>query len=171
MRLSLNFSNPTNSKLTFDVAHACYGGQYTDTLAVLVSTDCGITFTQVYKKWASTLATAPNSSNFFTPDSSQWRTDTIDLAAFSGTPHLLVAFRNIGLWGNNIYVDNINIISSNVAVNEIKTPNPEIYPNPIQTWNAGHALRSGILLSLYPLAHFGKAACQYGGGTIFWVQF
>ena len=152
MRLSLNFSNPTNSKLTFDVAHACYGGQYTDTLAVLVSTDCGITFTQVYKKWASTLATAPNSSNFFTPDSSQWRTDTIDLAAFSGTPHLLVAFRNIGLWGNNIYVDNINIISSNVAVNEIKTPNPEIYPNPIPnngTLNVTNPQNEKITITLF----------------------
>ena len=132
MRVSVDYTSPTNSNLTFDVAHACYGGQYTDTLEVLASTDCGITFTQLYKKWGTSLATAANNSNYYTPADSEWRTETISLAAYVGTPHLVIAFRNIGLWGNNIYVDNINLLS-NVKVPELKQSNFEIYPNPVAT--------------------------------------
>ncbi|MEI6853495.1 MAG: PKD domain-containing protein, partial [Bacteroidota bacterium] len=131
MRVSVNFANPTTTNLVFDVAHACYGGQYTDTLEVLVSADCGLTFTQVYKKWGNTLATAPNNSNYYTPTASEWRKDTVHLSAFAGTAHLLVAFRNIGLWGNNIYIDNINLPSYTTSVNETKAVTMEVFPNPV----------------------------------------
>jgi hypothetical protein len=131
MRVSVNFTNPASDYLTFDVAHACYGGQYTDTLEVLVSTDCGTTFTQLYKKWGSTLATVPNSSNYYTPAASEWRTDSINLSAYAGTAHLLVAFRNIGLWGNNIYIDNINMQSLITNVNHMKQDKLDVYPNPV----------------------------------------
>jgi hypothetical protein len=131
MRVSVNFANPATTNLVFDVAHACYGGQYTDTLAVLVSTDCGLTFTQVYKKWGNSLTTAPNNSNYYTPTATEWRKDTVNLSAYSGTPHLLVIFRNIGLWGNNIYIDNINLPSYTTSVNETEAQIMEVYPNPV----------------------------------------
>jgi len=130
MRISVNFSNPANNKLTFDVAHATYGGQYTDTLKVLASTDCGNTFTQLYSKWGATLSTAPSSTNYFQPAATEWRTDTVDLSAYAGTPQLIVAFRNIGLWGNNIYIDNINIGSNISDITEVKQNSFDVYPNP-----------------------------------------
>ncbi len=152
MRVSLNFTNPDTHQLVFDVAHACYGGQYTDTLAVLVSTDCGATFTQLYKKWGDALATAPNSSNFFTPVAAEWRTDTIDLSAYLGTAHLLVAFRNIGLWGNNIYVDNINLLSSTIGIKETKPTKFDVFPNPVNhdgILTISNAMQEKIHLTLY----------------------
>lgn len=133
MRLSVDFTAPANSLLTFDVAHSCYGGQYTDTLKVLASTDCGATFTQLYSKWGSTLATAPSSQNFFQPTPAQWRTDTVDLSAYVGTPQLIVAIRNVGLYGNTIYVDNINIANDNTTVKEVKQTNFDVYPNPVSS--------------------------------------
>jgi hypothetical protein len=152
MRVSLNFTNPSSNKLTFDVAHACYGGQYTDTLEVLVSTDCGATFTQLYKKWGDNLATAPNNSNAFTPAAAEWRTDTIDLSAYSGTAHLLVAFRNIGLWGNNIYIDNINLQSSTTGIKEMKTTDFDVFPNPVNhdgTITISNEMQEKIKLTMY----------------------
>ena len=42
--------------LHFDVAYAQYGGQYSDTLAVLVSQDCGDTWNLLYRKGGDELA-------------------------------------------------------------------------------------------------------------------
>jgi photosystem II stability/assembly factor-like uncharacterized protein len=158
MQVSINFSNPASNDLTFDVAHACYGGQYTDTLEVLASTDCGSTFTLLYKKWGNTLATAPNNSNYYTPSASEWRTDTVDLAAYAGTAHLLVAFRNIGLWGNNIYIDNINMQSLITNVSTMKQDHFEVYPNPVK--------HDGALTVTDPLNEKIKVTMMDGNGRV-----
>ena len=73
----LNFNNLFNAKLTFDVAHAAYNTSYIDGLEVLVSNDCGATFTSVYSKSGIILATVPTTNTYFTPTAGQWRNDTI----------------------------------------------------------------------------------------------
>lgn len=117
-------------ELTFDVAYAPYGGQYSDTLEVQVSTDCGATYTQVFRQGGSTLGTAPEFQDYFVPTSTEWKTETIDLTTFVGNAQVLVAFRNIGHWGNVIYVDNINITNDS-GIEEEKQGQPGIYPNPL----------------------------------------
>jgi len=104
-----NASSSSSLSLSFDVAYARYNGTYSDTMAVLVSTDCGTTFTQVWMQGGSTLATAPDNTNSFTPSSSQWKTINVNLNAYAGQSSLVVVFRNIGRWGNNLYLDNINL--------------------------------------------------------------
>ena len=99
----------SSSEMTFDVAYAPYDADYYDGLEVLVSTDCGTTFTSVYSKSYLTLATAPASTALFTPTSGQWRTETIDLTPYVGQNSVLIAFRNLAGWGNRLFVDNINI--------------------------------------------------------------
>ncbi len=95
--------------LTFDVAYARYDATYSDTLAVLVSTDCGQTFTQVWMKGGTTLSTSPDLTTAFTPTGAQWRTENVNLNSYSGQPTFMVIFQNRGRWGNNVYVDNINL--------------------------------------------------------------
>jgi photosystem II stability/assembly factor-like uncharacterized protein len=131
LNVTFNPSTLTDLQLTFDVSYAPYGGQYSDTLHVLVSVDCGANFTQVYSKGGTTLATAPTIGDYFTPTSSQWRTETIQLNNYAGADQLVVAFRNKGHWGNVLYLDNINLASSN-SVPEITDDGPVIYPNPIK---------------------------------------
>ena len=94
--------------LTFDVAHARYSASYTDRLDVVVW-GCGISETQMYSKSGSTLATAPDVTTAFTPNASQWRNETIDLSSFIGNNKVYIAFRNISGYGNNIFLDNINL--------------------------------------------------------------
>ena len=59
--------------LTFQVAAATFTHPSTtqgiwDTLEVLASTDCGITYTSLYKKWGSSLVTRPDAATaYFTP--------------------------------------------------------------------------------------------------------
>ena len=114
----------------FDVAYAPYGGQYSDTLAVLASTDCGTTWTELYVQGGGTLATAPGTSDYFIPTAAQWRTDFVDLSSYAGTPELIIAFQNRGHWGNVIYVDNINVEGPN-SVNDLTAAAVlNVFPNP-----------------------------------------
>jgi PKD repeat protein len=122
----------TQPVLTFDVAYAPYGGQYMDTLAVLVSTDCGINFTQLYLKGGPTLGTAAQNTNLFIPAATDWRTDTVNLSAYAGQSEVLVAFKNIGHYGNAIYIDNIDLLDkATSSINEQSDPfGISVFPNP-----------------------------------------
>lgn len=119
-----------NSYLKFDVAYARWGAGYSDTLEVLVSLDCGITYQSLYLKGGTYLSTSPDLQDYFTPNASNWRTDSIDLSIFSNETNLQVAFRNIGHYGNVLYLDNINLGNTS-SLNEQEITSPLIYPNPI----------------------------------------
>jgi hypothetical protein len=156
----LDFTNIFETKAIFDVAYAVYGGQYSDTLAMLVTSDCGQTFTEFYRKGGEELATAPDlQSQMYIPVASEWRTDTVDITGFSTQPEVILAFRNLGHFGQSIYVDNIRVqtvfpvgIPASSSVKEIN-----ILPNP----NNGHfAIRffnlKGIHCNLTILSSSGK---------------
>ena len=118
--------------LTFDVAYCRWGAGYSDSLYVGVSTDCGASYQYVYYQGGENLATAPDNQSEFVPTSTQWRTDTVNLATWAGQNNVQVAFRNKGDWGNIIYLDNINLGSS-VGMNEVQnTQAPSVFPNPLR---------------------------------------
>lgn len=129
--------------LRFDVAYARWGSGYSDSLAVMVSTDCGLTYQQVYLKGGTNLATSPDNQSFFVPTNDQWRTDSVDLSAYVGQTNLQVAFRNIGSFGNVIYIDNVNL-GSLAQINPIDTKKFSIYPNPAQAGACMHIQGEGI---------------------------
>ena len=109
-----NFSGYSTIKMYFDVAYSVYSTsypQYYDTLAVMVSTDCGLTWTEAYSKGGTTLSTTGTgySSAIFVPTASQWRTDTVYLSTYAGQSNVMVAFQNRGHYGQALYVDNVNI--------------------------------------------------------------
>jgi PKD repeat protein len=109
-----DFSALTQAKMFFDVAYAQWNGTYSDSLAIMVSTDCGLTYTQLYVKGGLTLATAPiDSTAIFVPTATQWRTDTVLLNAYAGMSNVMISFQNRGHFGQAIYVDNINISGAN----------------------------------------------------------
>lgn len=110
MRLpKASFSNLTSAQLVFDVAYAPYDATNFDGLEVFVSTDCGATFTTVYSKSNTALATAPAVTATFIPTAAQWRTETVNLTTYVGQANVIVGFRNIAGYGNLLYVDNINL--------------------------------------------------------------
>jgi len=110
-----DLSNYNSARVTFDVAYQAYTG-YADTLAVLLSTDCGATFTRLYAKGGASLSSAGSASASFIPTASQWRKDTINLTPYVGQSSVIIAFQNINGYGNKLYLDNINV-TANVAVN------------------------------------------------------
>lgn len=142
-----DFSNVVNAWLKFDVAYAPYGSGYEDSLAVLVSADCGESMTQVYLRGPQTLATAPAyTADLFVPGASNWRTDSVDLSAFGQEQELLIVFENRGHYGQGIYIDNIMLdhVQYNTGLEEEQPMNMLLYPNPSGgqswlRWSADHA--------------------------------
>ena len=122
----ISLSGLTASTLTFDVAYAPYNATTFDGLEVLVSTNCGGTWTSVYSKSNTTLATAPATTAIFTPTAAQWRTETVSLTPYVGQGNVIVAFRNLSGYGNRLFVDNVNITGSVTA-----TANFTMNPNPV----------------------------------------
>jgi photosystem II stability/assembly factor-like uncharacterized protein len=120
----------TQPYLFFDVAYARWGSGYSDSLQVVVSTDCFANEQIVYFKGGQNLATSPDNQSFFIPSNDQWRKDSVDLSAFANQGNIQIAFRNIGDWGNCIYLDNINIGTMAYVV-ELEPQKHSIFPNPI----------------------------------------
>ncbi len=111
----LDLTGYNSASLTFDVAYQVYTG-YSDTLAVLISTDCGSNFTRIFAKGGSTLSTAGSGTNNFTPTAAQWRTESINMSSYIGQGNVVLEFQNINGYGNKLYIDNINL-NATVAVN------------------------------------------------------
>lgn len=112
---ALNLTSLNSAQLTFDVAYAPYNANNYDGLQVLVSTDCGGTWTSVYNKSNTTLATAPATTAAFTPTAAQWRNETVNLASYLGQSKVIIAFKNLSGYGNRLFVDNINVSGTALA--------------------------------------------------------
>jgi len=145
---TVNLQNVDSAFFSFQVAAATYTSSSSannnwDTLQVLVSTDCGQSYTTVYKKYGSQLVTRQGSTtNAFAPTLSEWRKDSINLVNFIGRGNLLISIRNTTGYENNIYLDDINVrtvvINPNLKrLGFLVTPNPtsgavlvQFYPQP-----------------------------------------
>jgi hypothetical protein len=129
-----NLSGLNDASLNFKVAHKRYSTQYTDGLRVEVSSDCGATWTEVFFKQGDALATGAATTSAFTPGANDWRTECVDLASYAGSDKLFVRFTGINGYGNNIYVDDINVSDAecivNISENTGDNTNMVIYPNP-----------------------------------------
>lgn len=131
---SFDLAGLSDASLTFKVAHKRYSNSYTDGLRVEVSADCGATWNQVYFKQGNDLATGAATTNAFTPGANDWRLECVDLSNYVGSEKLFVRFTGINGYGNNIYVDEINVSDAEclvgLAESNIDNSIVSIYPNP-----------------------------------------
>lgn len=150
--INMSSINQSDAILSFDIAYARYNDAYQDGLEVLVSLDCGSSFTKIYSKYGSDLATAPDSETLFEPLSYQWRTESIDLNSFLGNSNVSIAFRNINGFGNALYIDNINLGGEALSFKDETFENILVYPNPAN-YNESITIKSdhqkNMVLKLY----------------------
>ncbi len=108
---ALDLTGGVSANLSFWVAYTYWTTpvQYSDTLEVLISTNCGVSYNSIYKKWSTALATAPPQSSDFFPTASQWRQETVSLQPYISFNNVILKFRNITDYENNMFVDDINI--------------------------------------------------------------
>jgi PKD repeat protein len=116
--------------LTFKVANAQLTSTSIDKLQVYVSTNCAQSWILRKTIAGAALSSAGVQATPFTPTASQWNTQTVGLSSYSSYASLYVMFRFTSNGGNNIYLDDINILG-NVGVDEISNNlHFNVYPNP-----------------------------------------
>ncbi|MBW3544770.1 MAG: zinc metalloprotease, partial [Bacteroidetes bacterium] len=104
--------------VSMSVAHARYDRTSTDGLEIYVATDCSTnlqTADLVYSASGDRLATTSPTTQAFVPeDATEWRSIGLDLSAYAGLPNIQLLIVSVNDYGNNLYLDDIQI--SNVPV-------------------------------------------------------
>lgn len=133
---TINFKGTTSPKLSFNYAYARRTNLSNDNLTLGFSRNCGVSFSNLFNKSGSALATTSNSTNSFVPSTdAQWTNVEVLLDAYTNEDNAYIRFRatNSGP-GSNIYIDNIvftvatgidNFIANNL--------NLTVAPNPFET--------------------------------------
>ncbi len=127
----MNVNASATVDMTFDVSYSQRPGTE-DRLQVLVSEDCGQTWLNTgYDKAGGSLATTVSSSSIFSPTlTGEWRNESISLTPYIGK-EVLVRFIGHNDNGNNLYLDNINVIVNNpLSVGNYENNKYTMYPNP-----------------------------------------
>lgn len=128
---NVDLTGAAGVNLTFNVAYAQYSTE-NDKIEVKVSTNCGSTWTTVYNKAGATLSTATATTSAFTPTAAQWRAETVSLASYIGQSNVMIKFVATSNYGNNAYVDDINITNTATGITEqTAVENVNVYPNPM----------------------------------------
>jgi enterochelin esterase-like enzyme len=165
----LDLTSVPNPHMTFEVAYnyhhftppsSLYDTVFADTLMVQVSTDCGNSYTTVFRKGGAELATftspilnpASIIASFINPASANWRTEDIDLASFATSDKAIVKFTYVSSLGGSINIDNINFNNGGLSVESEKRNALRIFPNPaknvIQFANESAPLEEVTLLNM-----------------------
>lgn len=104
-----------------------------DTLEILLSTDCGNTYNLLYEKTDSALWTTPSTmpAQPYSPlSTSEWRKDTVDISDYEISTNAIIKFVDKSfVFGNRLFIDDINIAGS-TGITEVKQNEVKIYPNP-----------------------------------------
>lgn len=129
--IDLSGSGLTGVSLHFDYAYAKYGGSYEDGFHIDISTDCWNTCDTLWYAFGDSLATVPDQGNWWEPqDCADWSVDNIiDLSSYLGQ-EIRLRFVGINGWGNNFYLDNINVLGQLSGLQSQDDLKVSLYPNP-----------------------------------------
>lgn len=132
-----DFTGSNRAQMTFWHAHRQYDASTTDEVSVQVSTDCGSTWNTVWSKSGAALATTPviatpRAPGFGPLQASQWAADTANLNAYAGMNNVWIRFHALSNWGDNAFIDQINISKSTVGgINNLENVEmASVYPTP-----------------------------------------
>ena len=125
----LDFSTTTNNGLSFYRSYAQYQAE-NDKLDVDVSLNCGTSWTNVYSKAGTNLTTDAATTSAFYPVT--WAMDVVDLSAYDGESEVMIRFKGTSAYGNNLYIDDIEVNSTLLSVEDLneETFTLSVYPNP-----------------------------------------
>jgi hypothetical protein len=161
--LPVNLTGYSSVQLTFDVAHRRYSTTTNEKLEVVVY-GCGVSTSTPYSKTGATLATVTGTqTTAFTPSAAQWRNETVDLTPFIGNQEVFIAFRSTSDYGNNIYIDNVNL--TGITSSCIDPTVPVVTSNPTTTCTGG-TVTLNISGTLNDATAWNIYTGSCGGGTL-----
>ena len=133
---SYNFASLSGTPtLTFKYAFAKKVNENNDVFKVSISSNCGQSWNVRYTSTGSVdLATVGNKSSSWAPASAaEWKSVTLtNLGAWANQSNVRFKFELVSDGGNNLYLDDINIVGPNVNIDEVSGQDiPFVfYPNP-----------------------------------------
>ena len=135
---SINLLGATSGNLSFDYAYCLWTNPnasqiWSDTLQIIISDDCGITWNKVWERAGTNLVTTTPIFNPFTwypSTNSDWNSEIVNLSNYLNQDDIVIKFRNVNQYENNLFLDNINInTNQSTTINTIDISN-KIFPNP-----------------------------------------
>lgn len=129
---TLQVFGPEYPVMTFDYAYAQIDANSSDSLKLYYSLDCGRNWTLIWSKGGAGLATANMETNSFVPaDASAWRQGFGFAPGAASQNQIRFRFDAIYGGGNNIYLDNINIGTYALGIEDKPlTEDLSVFPNP-----------------------------------------
>jgi len=162
----LNFYAHKEITLSFQYAYSQRLAQYTDSLNVYISADCGNSWEPILafgEDGTGTFATAgPLMDNFIPAGPEDWcgfegnvECVNFDLSAWSGQSDIRVMFESFNRFGNNVFIDNLSIDGEPIGIHDFYS-NSEvltIFPNPTDgiLYLNFNDLRVNIVLNVYDI--------------------
>lgn len=133
---NLQFSS--SAQLSFFYAYGQQTDMNDDRFRVLVSANCGNSWTEVFARNGSTLSTlpGPQMSVFTGANGGDWQQVLVDITPFAGNPGLYFQFEftpDVNGAGNNFFIDDINLFSAdviNLGIGKQSLAGLELSPNP-----------------------------------------
>lgn len=129
-----NTTGATHVSLDFDLAYAQYtaSAPEDDKIEVLLSTNCGSTWTPVWSKSGDAMKThAPVGPNivFYPTAAGDWKHQGANLDAYANQT-MLLKIKGTSDYGNRAWIDNFKV-SNTVGVNDVVLANSlKVFPNP-----------------------------------------
>ena len=120
---ALDFTGRSSLRLTVDYAHRRYSQNEADSLIISISTDGGVNYTPLFAEaedGSGTLATGYTTTAEFIPSTpDDWcyagvltGCIDLDLSAYDGQGNVRLKIENVNDYGNNMYVDNVQLSSN-----------------------------------------------------------
>ncbi len=132
---NINLANIDNPDyIYFDYAFAQRNSSNYDELKVLVSINCGKSWSTRFNSSGKSLVTNGGDyvSDNYIPKSGEWRTGKIDLSYNKNDAHLHIKFEMTSKGGNTMYIDNLQIGTPTISIREniLDAHILNAYPNP-----------------------------------------
>jgi hypothetical protein len=128
---ALDLTTMVSPALTFQLAYARFSSSASDSLEIMASTDCGVTYSSLYKKGGSALATIPAfRSNSYTPAATDWRLESVPLTSVASGNSVILKFKHTTGYENNLYVDDVQVSGLLGMRSDISGAGFKLYPNP-----------------------------------------
>jgi len=125
----INLDGISAPQLSFEYAYK-YRSSQKDSLRIIISTDCGASWDNLFYSGGVALASGSTGVTFY-PIAADWKSTAIDLSSYSGDA--LIKFEDISYGGNNLFIDDVNI-SEATGIPEIAVDDfTQVYPNPFHS--------------------------------------
>jgi len=143
--------------LTFDYAYSLWTNpssnpNWSDTLQIYISEDCGNTWQNIWEKAGLNLVTTSPTYNSFswTPNNNNdWSSENIDLSNYTNQDDIAIKFRNVNQYENNLFIDNINLSENNTSLQNISSSSKKVIKIIDLIGKVQSKTTSGIYLYIY----------------------